>query len=140
MAVRVLPGRNSAAQVRQLRAAQVVKPTRRRLAGVQRRRRRTPPLPRPVRALRDLRGNERAARRSTTAVSTEATIHDRSHFAATQLAEPDIPLPQNCETPALAGASSGGRYWARTSDPQLVESICRGTGQDFDGRYSWMGL
>ena len=31
--------------------------------------------------------------------------------------------PQNDETPALAGVSLGGRYWARTSDPQLVELV-----------------
>ena len=27
------------------------------------------------------------------------------------------------ESPALAGLSEGGRYWARTSDPQLVELV-----------------
>ena len=27
------------------------------------------------------------------------------------------------KSPALAGLSEGGRYWARTSDPQLVELV-----------------
>jgi hypothetical protein len=27
------------------------------------------------------------------------------------------------ESPALAGLSGDGRYWARTSDPQLVELV-----------------
>jgi hypothetical protein len=31
--------------------------------------------------------------------------------------------PVNDETPVLAGVSRSGRYWARTSDPQLVELV-----------------
>jgi hypothetical protein len=33
-------------------------------------------------------------------------------------------VPEN-KNPALAGPLRGGRYWARTSDPQLVESSTR---------------
>ena len=31
--------------------------------------------------------------------------------------------PRTNKTPAFAGVSRGGRYWARTSDPQLVELV-----------------
>ena len=31
--------------------------------------------------------------------------------------------PRTHETPAFAGVPRGGRYWARTSDPQLVELV-----------------
>ena len=30
---------------------------------------------------------------------------------------------QKARSPALAGLPSSGRYWARTSDPQLVELV-----------------
>jgi hypothetical protein len=35
----------------------------------------------------------------------------------------DETAPETTETPALAGVSWDGRYWARTSDPQLVELV-----------------
>jgi hypothetical protein len=43
--------------------------------------------------------------------------------------DPATFTPPNDETPDLRGFRGDGRYWARTSDPQLVELIQRGHGR-----------
>jgi hypothetical protein len=46
--------------------------------------------------------------------------------------------PPNDETPDLRGFRGDGRYWARTSDPQLVELIQRGHGRTERHEAAWL--
>ena len=73
------------------------------------------------------------------AVDSEAEIQRRCTVLATRSAASSTSIttvwaksrprsrrrsdPRTHKTPALAGVSRGGRYWARTSDPQLVELV-----------------
>ena len=49
--------------------------------------------------------------------------HECCHFVATPTVAARPGSPREDESPALAGLLRGGRYWARTSDPQLVELV-----------------
>jgi hypothetical protein len=66
-----------------------------------------------------VRGSEAVARDRLDVFTAQVAI-----FWAKSRPRDQLPIgsPKH-ETPALAGVSVDGRYWARTSDPQLVELV-----------------
>jgi hypothetical protein len=61
--------------------------------------------------------------RGELAWSASCATRNRAFQAKSGPRNPTASVRSNYETPALAGVSVSGRYWARTSDPQLVELV-----------------
>jgi hypothetical protein len=81
-------------------------------------------------------GRAKAAHSQKTAsLSAWTTTEGRAAFGADICGHsPRAVYSRDDESPVLAGLSMSGRYWARTSDPQLVESLRTATGCDRSGQ------